>query len=504
MTPEQQAAIAAARARRAAKPQQETASGLLDSFTQGATFGFGDELTGLEAAVLGKTPEGGMFDYSKPFGERYQTAVDAERTQQAGFSEANSVLSTGAEIAGSVATGMGAGKAGLTLLKPGMSTGGAIGRGAAEGAAYGALYGAGEADGGDRAAGALAGGAAGAAVGGASSAAISQISRILANRTAAAQAPSVQSLKGQAGAAYDRARAVDPPFPGFDQFATQAYKTLADEGYNIRFHPQLAAVLDDVEAITKGGTAPTLKTLEQLRRRFEAAAGANMGNADQIRLARMGKRALDNYMETVAAAGAKAAPAIPGQGSATTAQALRDVQEGRSLYARAKKGETIERMFEMAEDRAGSTYSGANSENAIRQNLRKILDNPKLSRQFNAAEIDAIRLAVRGEPLQNVMRKIGSLSPLRGGLMSVLMGGMAGTGALTGNPFLLAPAGVAAVADSLARAGTRSQAQAVSSMVRGGPKAAQTINQAAIPAPIAAIIRALSAQTGAGAANLVQ
>lgn len=485
----------------AKQPTQSYGDGLLayggrmfDAFTQGAAMGFGDELTGLESAILGRKPGGGMLDvgnYDAPFWDRYQRAVDAERGQNDQFSETNPVSAGIAEVVGALATGGAAARSGLTLM--GGKSLPPVRAAALEGAGYGALYGAGEADGGDRLEGAAYGGAVGGVTGGAIAGIAQQFAKIRGGRRAARMAPSTQSLKGQASAAYDRARAVNPTFDGFDQFAKQAYDVMADQGYNVRFHPQLATVMDDIEQISRGGTAPDLKTLEQLRRRFEAAAGANTTNADQARLARMGKRALDKFMEqTAAGTNVTAATRTPQQ------QALADVVEGRALYSRSKKGELIDRMFEMGEDRAATGGSGSNVENAIRQNMRKILDNPKLSRAFTKDEIAAIRTVARGERVQNALRGFGALSPLRGGLMSLLSGGMGGAGVATGNPLMMALPASAAVADALARRGTMSQAQAVSSMVRGGPNAAAVINQSRQISPqMQAIIRAMSAQGGA-------
>lgn len=493
----------------AAAPQS-TMGGIADAFTQGATLGFGDELTALESAVLGRKPGGGTFDlfnYDRPFSERYQAAADAERGQQDAFAEAAPVTAGAAALAGGLATGLGAGRAGLTLMRPGAGLGGAMGRAAIEGAAYGAVAGAGEADDGDRLTGAAYGAGMGGAVGGAAGAATRQVAKILAGRQAATQAPSTQQLKGMAGAAYDRARQVNPNFPDFDQWAMQAYRTLPDEGFHPNLHPQLKTVLDRVEELSQGGTAPDLKSLEQLRRLMQTPAGG-FTNPDQQRLSKMLRDSLDTFMAQAAQkAGANPGnlPALPGQGVSTAqASALADVQEGRSLWARAKKGELIDRMGEMAEDRAGSTYSGGNAENAMRQNMRKILDNDKLRAKFSKAEIEAIRTVVRGEPIQNAMRGLGALSPLRGGLMSLMSGGMMGAGAYTANPLMMALPATAAVADALAKAGTRSQVQAVSSMVRGGPNAAATLTQQRISPAVQAVIRALSGQAGGATGALAQ
>lgn len=126
---------------------QSKAAGALDSFTQGAAFGFGDELTALEAGIMGRTPDGGWFDYSQSFGDRYDAALNAERGQQKQFAADNPVLATGAEIAGGVATAMTpVGAVGQAVGKP--LTAANLARSAGAGAGYGAAYGFGEGEGG--------------------------------------------------------------------------------------------------------------------------------------------------------------------------------------------------------------------------------------------------------------------------------------------------------------------------------------------------------------------
>ncbi|WP_298966134.1 hypothetical protein [uncultured Roseibium sp.] len=147
---------------------QSRVSGAADSFTQGVTFGFGDELTAIEAGVLGRTPDGGWFDYSKSFGERYDDALKAERGQQDDFRRENPITATAAELAGGLATGVGAAKGGATIVgrMAGQPLKRRIGAGVVEGGAYGAAYGTGNADENSRIEGALSGAATGAVLGG--------------------------------------------------------------------------------------------------------------------------------------------------------------------------------------------------------------------------------------------------------------------------------------------------------------------------------------------------
>lgn len=125
----------------APEPQDSSfLGGLVDSFTQGVAFGFGDELTAAEAATLGSVP-------GESWRERYDQALAMEREQNRRFRENNPVAATAAEVAGGVATAMtpvgaiGSGmKGGVTL--------GNMAKGAAAGAGYGGLYGFGTGEGG--------------------------------------------------------------------------------------------------------------------------------------------------------------------------------------------------------------------------------------------------------------------------------------------------------------------------------------------------------------------
>lgn len=130
-----------------APAEQSYAAGLLDQFTQGALAEFGDEATALEAALLGRTPGGDWFDYSQPWSERYNTALEAEREQQKQFEAENPVASTLANVGGAVATAMTpVGAVGQAVGAP--LTAANLGRAALAGAGYGSLYGYGEGEGG--------------------------------------------------------------------------------------------------------------------------------------------------------------------------------------------------------------------------------------------------------------------------------------------------------------------------------------------------------------------
>ena len=122
-------------------PEQSYAGGIIDSITKGATFGLAPKITALEAGVLGRTPDGGYFDYSKSFGDRYDAALDAEREQNKQFETQNPVTSTIAEIGGGIGSGGALLKGGLTATR--LAPQGFVGQTAgtaADAAAMGASY----------------------------------------------------------------------------------------------------------------------------------------------------------------------------------------------------------------------------------------------------------------------------------------------------------------------------------------------------------------------------
>lgn len=145
---------------------QQQAPGMFETgargIAQGLTFGLADESYGLTQGVANLL-RGGKF------GEGYSRGVSDFRAREEAGRKENPITATLGEVAGGVGTGLGAARAGLTLMKGATSLPQAIGRGAIEGAGYGALHGAGTATGdlSNRLEGAQAGATTGAIVGGA-------------------------------------------------------------------------------------------------------------------------------------------------------------------------------------------------------------------------------------------------------------------------------------------------------------------------------------------------
>jgi hypothetical protein len=115
---------------------------MTDGAQQGATYGFLDEGVGGLSAALGMTPEGGVFDYSGNFGDRYEAARDKVRGQQAQSAESEPLMYRTGDIGGMTAQALAS-----APIAMGKGLGGTMLRGAGIGAAEGAAHNIGRSEG---------------------------------------------------------------------------------------------------------------------------------------------------------------------------------------------------------------------------------------------------------------------------------------------------------------------------------------------------------------------
>lgn len=232
------------------------------------------------------------------------------------------------------------------------------------------------------------------------------------------QAPTVQELKGQAGQQYKFAEEVGAVFKknSYNQFANKLESTLSKEGLDKTLQPRVFAALERIKD-TKGGNV-SLENMEILRRISQAAGSS--ADASERRLASILVDNLDDFVET-------AQPSQLAKGSSEAVSALTDA---RALWKRAKKTEIIDDLVSSAELRAEANFSQSGMENALRRKLVNLADNPRALRTFNKEEQNAIKVAAKGGPVQNVLRFIGKLAPT--GIVSG--GGSVGLGYLAGGP----------------------------------------------------------------------
>lgn len=151
----------------------------------------------------------------------------------------------------------------------------------------------------------------------------------------------------------------------------------------------------------------------------------------------------------------------------TGSEALR---AARDLNTRVSKMRALDNLDVSAEERAASTGSGGNADNAARQNVRRFKDKTK---NLTPAEQDAARRVIMGSPGQNALRLVGKLSP-EGGMLS-LGGNLLTAGATGGKSLVISGAGM--VAKRAADAITERNVKALRDLIATGGEAAREVSR---------------------------
>lgn len=422
--------------------------------SQGLTANFGDEIMAgmLTPIEMGIAAYQGT-DRGKGIGDRISGAYDRALTKERGIvkqAQTEAPIATGiGNVLGGITTGGTLMKGGATLLKGGGSTGSMIGRGAAEGALYGAVAGAGEGEGAnDRVAKALQGGAIGGAAGGA----LGAVSGGLAGRNSRAAAPAVEELRAAKDAAY---KAVDDAGVAFTPNAVtriqdKVVRALTDIGYDPALQPGANVALKRIQDLE--GQNVTLTGLDSIRK--IASNGYIPGNKSNNKAVSEIIKALDDVVQKPGAADILAGDAV---------QAGQTLTEARKLASQVFKQEKVADAVVRGERQAASTGSGGNTDNAIRQKLRVLLDK---ERGFSAEEKAALETAIRGSSGQNLMRLVGKLAPQGNGLMMMLQGGGAVASGGATIPLAVAGSGAKMLADRA----TGANVKVLDALIRSGGK----------------------------------
>lgn len=392
-------------------------------FADVATFGLADEFAAKMGALTGIGGESGNYD---------KNLVEQRSRDASGGPERFA-----GQIAGAFAVPGGAAKT--------------VGRAALGGAATGAAYGFGSGEGGAAARGenALLGGAIGGLAGGA----VRGIANRLETKAARAAIPTNETLRAAGQAAYkaaDNAGVIIKPES--TQRLTQAITSdLAEFGYDPALQPGISAVLNRIQGL--GEDNITLKGMDIIRR-VARNAGSDITNKSQQELSNKIIGHIDDFI-----GGLKPDDVLAGN----TKEATNAMLKARNIWTRLKKAEMVDTAMIKAERRAASTGSGGNADNALRQNVRALLDNPKTARGMTKAEKAAAERVVRGTAGQNALRLAGKLSPQGNGLMAAL-----GVGGAMTNPLLGVPSLVGVGAKAIADRATVKNVDKLSEIIRSG------------------------------------
>lgn len=268
--------------------------------------------------------------------------------------------------------------------------------------------------------------------------------------------PTYDDVVAKRDAAYRAADEADVAFrpEAMQRIRDEAKSVLTNEGYHPANHPGAGVALSELERIAGGNVS--LKGLETARK--VVSGGYNPTMPDNNRLIGLVRDKIDDLIENPR-------PSDVLFGDATKGAAA--LNDGRAAHSQVKKLDLLDDKAYRAELNAGSAGSGANVDNAMRQQIKSILLNPKQSRGLAPDERAAMETVVRGSPGQNALRLAGKLAPT--GVVSGVLSGGAGVGLL--GPIGAAVPLVGAGAKMLADRSTRSNIDTVRNIILAGGKA---------------------------------
>lgn len=234
-----------------------------------------------------------------------------------------------------------------------------------------------------------------------------------------APVPTTRELRAAADTNYNNMHGygVEVHRPVMNNVADNIMTELTTQGYRDYLAPKTWRAIDELR--NPIGRHSTTQDIEGVRRILNKAAG----DPAERDAARRAIAHIDDAMANL----------TPGQVAINPHFANRVAQEAqnaRGNYAAFKRSEAIDELRQKAARQAESTGSGANIDNATRQRVRQILDNPKKLRGFSAEERAAMEALVRGSPIGNAARLFGKLAP--SGVVSLALS--AGTGFASHGP----------------------------------------------------------------------
>jgi hypothetical protein len=238
---------------------------------------------------------------------------------------------------------------------------------------------------------------------------------------------------------------------GFDDLAQDIAQKTASARINPLRHPKAASMVAEIQDMAAQGYAPTPTELDQLRQVVRRdVANPKIDDGDRF-FGDMIIDAIDDFM------GSAKGPQVAA-GNAGDAEAL--LKTARDLNTRYRKVEAVTNARESAIQRAGTTGSGGNVQNATAQNIRRFTDptSSKRIRNLTPAERKLAEEIVKPTRGQNALRLIGKLSPSGNGLMAAL-----NVGATMTNPAM----GAVGLTGILAKAAAEgSQAKKIDQLIK--------------------------------------
>ncbi len=282
--------------------------------------------------------------------------------------------------------------------------------------------------------------------------------------------PTIEELHDAAEAGYRNARGygVEIRRQPVARLADDMISDLSTDGFRERNAPKTWSAIEELKS--PAGRNVTIDDIDSVRKALNRA-GANPFDGAEREASRRAIAAIDNY---VGALDRKHVIINPHYAADVSAE----IENARGNWAAMKRAEDVNNRLEAADLRAASTGSGANENNAIRQNIRAILTNPKARRGYSKDELAQMERVVRGTYVGNIGRLVGKLAP--SGAVSAGLGMEIGAHLLHGPAGLGAVPIAGAVAKKIGDLSTRRQARILDQMVRARSPLGASLPQ---PAP---------------------
>lgn len=212
-----------------------------------------------------------------------------------------------------------------------------------------------------------------------------------------ATAPSAEELAARSSQLFKQAKESNVEINARDFANTMKTigSELREEGYDPRSYPKLDVAFSQLQNAKMPKDFNELKTL---RKFIQGAQKSN--DLEEKRLATILKDRFDDYVLNIPETSVKAGDK----------QGLQAWKEARDVYSRMSKAEIFDDMLETAELTKGK-FSQSGLENALYNELKKLATNEKRMRLFTPEEQEAIKQAVRGSNMQNVLRIFGKFAP---------------------------------------------------------------------------------------------
>ena len=397
----------------------------MDTITMGGMSKLNAAGGGLIDATIGAM-QGEGFDYS----ENYNRQLEQQRADQAAYEAQNPKKAFGGKVAG-LALGV------TSLPTAGTGFAGSVGTGAMYGGAGGALQDADSWQ--DRAINTAIGGGVGGAIGALAYPVAKGAAKLYDKAFGPAKTPlpTTEQLRDAKNLAYGTAETE----AGLMQMTPDEVTGLAQSfNQNVGKDTNARGVLSRITGKPYAGTNKVISDFNEI------ASDIASGKSPPPTLAELEKmrQALNAHVDDAILPNGK----LSADG-AMTARLVDEIDDAllntpfegpREAYRTYMKSGKIDRAFYRAELSAGSNYTQAGMEKAIRGEFKQLANDRNFKRTFTQQEQDLILKVVKGSSVQNLFMKFGALAP-KGGLSIMFNIGMTAV-----NPVVGIPLGVGATA----------------------------------------------------------